>query len=120
MTVHLGDKIEGCLRGVSCVRVFWRRKIYTLKDGDDLVLEGGINHPTLIIYAPLLLVFLEEEIILPGQRLYWDGLCSSQIGRDDKGGVDNTSVLIRWMDDPEVDVMPYAKVALYRSHVHRH
>ena len=70
MQVQVGDKIEGCLRGVSRVRVFWRRKIYALKDGDDLVLEGGINHPKLIIYMPLLLVLSDEALILPGQIPY--------------------------------------------------
>ena len=106
------DDLEGHIRGVSSVNVLYCRHVCILKDGDDLVLEGGINPSALIIDVPILLVFSEEELLLPGRRPLWDECHSSRVRWANKGGVGKSRILLKRKNDPKVDVLPSAKVAI--------
>ena len=58
-------------------------------------------------------------LLLPGRRPLWDGCRSYRVGLAEKGGVSNTIILIWRKDDPEVAVLPSAKIALDQHHILR-
>ena len=89
------------------------------KDGDKLVFEGHVDHPAIVINSPLLLVFSEEALLLPGRRTCWDGCRFDQIRWVDEEVVRNLSVLLGWKYKPEVAILISSKVALGQHRVFR-
>ena len=81
--------------GVPCVRVLYLLQVGIFKDGYELVLERGVNHPALVVYEPLLLLLSEEALLLPGRLPCWYGCRSSQIGWADKESARDSSIFLR-------------------------
>ena len=105
--------------GLPCACVLECEQVSVIKDRDQMVFGGGIYHPALLVYAALLLVFLDEALLLPGQRPFWEGFCYSQVWRLEEGGIRNLIVLLGQKYKPEVPVLPSAKATLIRCRVCR-
>ena len=60
--------------------IFQRQQVGVVEDGDELVLQVGVNHPALVVFTLILLVFLEEALLLPGWRPCRDSFRSSRFG----------------------------------------
>ena len=95
MQVYIIDYPQGCLGGVTCVRIFQCQQVGVFEDGDEMVLQGSVDHPAIVVLAPLLLVLSEKALLLPGRRPFWDSCRSYLVGRADKGGVGYITVLLR-------------------------
>ena len=67
MGVEVLEDIQRRLRGVPRVQNFQPRQVGVVKGRDKLVLQGGVEHPVIVVFASLLLVLLEEAFILPGR-----------------------------------------------------
>ena len=52
------DEIQSHLRGIPRGRIFQRRRLGVFKDVYELVLQGIVGHPTIIVLESLILVFL--------------------------------------------------------------
>ena len=83
-----------------------------------MVFNVSVNHPVLVVPAPLLLVLSEEAILLPERRPLWYVCSFFSVRRAEKGGVVDMSVLLGHKDKLEVAVLPSSKVALDRLRVH--
>ena len=105
--------------GVTYVQNFQRRQVGSVEDRDRLVFQGSVDHPALFVSTPLLFLLSEDSRIIPGYFSFWEGCHSSWVGQSDKGCVGNTSVLLRWKDDPKEAVLPSSEVALNQYHFGR-
>ena len=53
------DETQHHLHDVTCVQVFQRRQVVFVEDRDNMVPQGGVNHPALISHFYLILVLPE-------------------------------------------------------------
>ena len=83
-----------------------------------MVLEGQVDGPVLAIKPSLLRVFLENSLLLCGQRPCWDVCRASRFGWEDKVGSGYVCILFGREDEAKVSVLASAKVALDGLRVH--
>ena len=106
------DQFQRHLCGVPCVQSFHCGEVEIGIGGDTLVLQGIVYHPSLVVLALILLVFLEEAFLLPSWIPCWDGCCSFRVRRAIEGSVGDASVLIGQKDESKVAVLTSTEVDL--------
>ena len=77
-----------------------------------MVNQGSVNHPALVVQAPLLLVLLEEVLLISRWCPFWYGWRYYRVGRVDEGSVVNTIIFLGWKDEPKIDVLASSNVDL--------
>ena len=77
MGVEVLYYLQSCLCGVPHVHIFQRVLAGFAEGGYELVIQGGVDHPLLVVLISLLFVFLGGGLLLPGRRLFWEVLRSS-------------------------------------------
>ena len=66
------DEVHGGPCCVASVLVLHREKVRVAKDCDQMVLEGQVDGPLLVVHPSLLRVFSEDYLLPYGQRPCWD------------------------------------------------
>ena len=102
------DQLHRHLRILPRVLINHHGEVWVIEILDKLVLRGSVNNPALVVHLYLLLVFLDEVLLLPGQCLCWDGCRSSRVGWADEGSTRDAIVLLGRKGEPEVAVLTFA------------
>ena len=67
--------------GVAGVLVILCGKVWFTKDHEQLVLQGRVNGPVIVVQLSLLRVLLEISLLLRGRRPIWDVCHADRVRR---------------------------------------
>ena len=66
------DEVHGVSCGVAGVLVLQRGKLWVIKDRKQLVLEGRVDAPVIVVHPSLIHVLSEDSLLLCGRHPCWD------------------------------------------------
>ena len=105
VAVEVGNQVQLCDGVVSPERVLVGGKLGSVKNHQDMVAQGEIHIPALVVMVTVFLILLEQSLLVKGGRPLRYGKFSTEVVWADEWNNDEKRILHRLQDEAELDVL---------------